>query len=43
MYGLITDNRKNDETRTDASFEKHDDAMHMMTCKNATRIQMTWQ
>ena len=27
----------------DASFEKHDDAMQMMTWQNATRKQMTWQ
>ena len=26
----------------DASFEKHDDAMQMMTWQNATRKQMTW-
>ena len=30
-------------TRTDASFEKHADEMQMMTWKNATRKQMTWQ
>ena len=27
----------------DASFEKHDDAMQMMTWQNATRKKMTWQ
>ena len=27
----------------DASFEKHADDMQMMTWKNATRKQMTWQ
>ena len=27
----------------DASFEKHEDEMQMMTWKNATRKQMTWQ
>ena len=27
----------------DASFEKHDDAMQMMTWQNATRKQMAWQ
>ena len=30
-------------TRTDASFEKHDDAMQMMTWQDATRKQMTRQ
>ena len=29
--------------RPDASFEKHDDAMQMMTWQNATRKQKTWQ
>ena len=28
---------------SDASFEKHDDAMQMMTWQNATCKQMTWQ
>ena len=30
-------------TRTDASIEKHDDAMHMMTWQDATRKRMTRQ
>ena len=28
---LRTDNERNGEAEKDASFEKHDDAMHMMT------------
>ena len=31
------------ETRTNASFEKHVDAMRMMTWKDATCKQITWQ
>ena len=31
VSGLRTDNGRNGETRADASFEKHDDAIHMMT------------
>ena len=43
VAGLKTDKGENWETRTDASFEKHADEMHMMTWQGATRKQMTWQ
>ena len=43
VSGLRTDNGENWETRTNASFEKHDDAMHMMTWQYATRKQKTRQ
>ena len=37
VSGLRTDNGRNEKTGTDASFEKHDDAMRMMTWQDATR------
>ena len=37
VSGLRMDNRENEEAGTDACFEKHDDAMHMMTWQDATR------
>ena len=43
VVGLRTDNGENEETGTDASFEKHDDAMHMVTWQDATRKRKTWQ
>ena len=32
-----------DESGKEILFEKHEDAMHMMTWKDATRKKMTWQ
>ena len=41
VVGLKTDNGEDGETWTDASFEKHADAMHMMTWQEATCEQIT--
>ena len=46
VVGLKTDNGENWEIgqlRTDASFEKYADEMHMMTWQSATRKGITWQ
>ena len=43
VVGLRTDNRRNWGNPDGCKFQKHDDAMHMMTWWNATCKQMTWQ
>ena len=43
VVGLRTDNGENSKNPDECKFWKYEDAMQMMTWKNATRKQMTRQ